>query len=228
MDFKYKEWNQSYDNKENFNFYPHEEIIRFVSKYIKKRTGLQELTLVSSMEKGLDLGCGIGRHVIYLDDMGFDAYGIDLSEKAINTAKTWSKFEQKEHLLERFHLGSITEMPYKDDIFDFVVSHGVLDSMNYEIAKKAIKETHRVMKKNGLFYLDLISGDDYEHGREYDGEEIVNTGMEKGTIQSYFNWSKINDLLLERFKIIDAVLIGRESIIKKAKHARYHLVVQKI
>ncbi len=35
-------WEESYRRKENFVFYPHEELIRFVSKYIRKRIGLDE------------------------------------------------------------------------------------------------------------------------------------------------------------------------------------------
>ena len=42
MNLKKKEWNQSYKNKDNFIFYPHEEVIRFISKYIKKRIGLNK------------------------------------------------------------------------------------------------------------------------------------------------------------------------------------------
>lgn len=42
MDNNRAEWNSSYENRDNFVFYPHEEIIRFVSKYIRKRVGLDE------------------------------------------------------------------------------------------------------------------------------------------------------------------------------------------
>ena len=34
----------------------------------------------------LDVGCGTGRHSKYLSEMGFQVYGIDLSEKAIHDA----------------------------------------------------------------------------------------------------------------------------------------------
>ena len=95
MEFKCEEWNDSYRNKDNFVFYPHEEVIRFVSKYIKKKTGLEEFQIVSSMERALDLGCGIGRHGIYLDEMNFEVYGIDLSEEAIQIAKLGVNFNKK-------------------------------------------------------------------------------------------------------------------------------------
>ena len=45
-------WEESYRRKENFVFYPHEEIIRFVSKYIRKRVGLDEWKDVSEIQWG--------------------------------------------------------------------------------------------------------------------------------------------------------------------------------
>lgn len=56
MDLKKDNWNNSYKNRDNFIFYPHEEIIRFVSKYIRKRIGIDEFMDLNSMNKCLDLG----------------------------------------------------------------------------------------------------------------------------------------------------------------------------
>lgn len=228
MELKKSEWNNSYKNKDNFVFYPHEEIIRFISKYIRKRIGVNQFKDITNVTKCLDLGCGIGRHVIYLDDMNFESYGIDLSGEAINFAKEWCEELGKSELKDRLTVGTVTNMPYEDNFFDFVVSHGVLDSMSFDIAKEAIEDTYRVMKKGGLFYFDVVSGCDYEHYREYDGEEIVKTQHENGTIQSYFNWNKINLLLGDKFKIKECFLVQRESIISKAKNSRYHIIVEKI
>ena len=36
------DWDKSYDNRDNFVFYPHEEVIRFVSKFIRKKIGLTD------------------------------------------------------------------------------------------------------------------------------------------------------------------------------------------
>jgi len=40
MENQKKKWEESYLNRDNFVFYPHEEVIRFVSKSIRKRIGL--------------------------------------------------------------------------------------------------------------------------------------------------------------------------------------------
>lgn len=89
-----EQWEKSYINKDNFVFYPNEAVIRFTSKYIRKKVGLNEFVDMHNWPdnpKVLDLGCGIGRHIIYNLDMKLDIYGIDLSEVAINFAREWAK-----------------------------------------------------------------------------------------------------------------------------------------
>lgn len=39
LDFKQKEWNESYTRGENAIFYPHEEVVRFLNRFIRKRVG---------------------------------------------------------------------------------------------------------------------------------------------------------------------------------------------
>lgn len=224
-------WEISYLNKDNFVFYPHEEIIRFVSKYIRKRLDFDKfLNIVSynAPPKILDLGCGIGRHIIYLSEMGLDPYGIDLSNQAIKSAIKWAKLNKIQEAEKKIKQGDICYLPWSKGFFDFVVSHGVLDSMHFEIARNAMEETHRVLKKDGLIYCDLISGDDSEHYREYCGEEIVSTDHENGTIQSYFNYEKIGLLIDGLFEIIEAFLIRKESIVYRKYVSRYHLVLKRI
>lgn len=59
MDFKKEEWDNSYKKKDNFTFYPNEEVIRFVSKYIKKKIDIKEYYIKANLRKCLDLSCGI-------------------------------------------------------------------------------------------------------------------------------------------------------------------------
>ena len=225
-----EQWNNSYSNKDNFVFYPHEEVIRFVSKYIRKRVGLSEFKDVHSCSyspKILDLGCGIGRHVIYAYDMRLEGYGIDLSELAVKMAQQWLQKRKVLDFAEKIKVGDVCTLPWGDNYFDYVVSHGVLDSMYFENARQAVKEVHRVMVEDGFFYCDLVSGDDSLHSREFDGEEIVATQHERGTVQSYYNYSKINSLFEGLFEKEEVVLIKRENILIGDYISRYHLVLRK-
>ncbi len=229
MDNQEAAWNRSYAKGDNFVFYPHEEVIRFFARNIRKRSGVNaflDRTQLGRTPRVLDLGCGIGRHVAFAHDMGTEAYGIDLSRVALDTAKELMR-GRVENPDERLMLGDIRHLPWPDGFFDFVVSHGVLDSMHFEIARAAIVDVRRVMGP-GLFYCDVVSGDDRNHARECCEEVTVKTEHEHDTIQSYFNYGKIERLCAGCFEIREAVLIRREDVVRGASNARYHLVLSPI
>lgn len=226
-----QEWDRSYEKRDNFVFYPHEEVIRFVSKFIRKRIGLNEFRDVapaSAQGRVLDLGCGIGRHVIYCHDMGLEAYGVDLSNAAINVATEWAAQKGMSEADRKILQGDIRQLPWEDGFFSFAISHGVLDSMPFDIARAACMELARVMTKDGLFYCDLISGDDSKHSREYCGEEVVATNHEHGTVQLYFNLSKIRSMIDGVFEIVECILIRREEVLRGGYASRYHLILKKV
>lgn len=228
---KQSEWDKSYKRRDNFVFYPHEEVIRFVSKFIRKRIALSEfrdVTPVSAARRVLDLGCGIGRHVIYCYEMGLDAYGIDLSEEGIRVARKWAEQKYLPEFEKKILHGDVRHLPWNDGFFLYAVSHGVLDSMPFEIARAACVELARVMAVGGLFYSDVISGDDSRHAREFSGAEIVTTTHEQGTIQFYFNFAKIQSMIDGVFEIEECNLIRREDVLHGGYISRYHLVLRRI
>ncbi len=229
MDDCKSEWNKSYNNKDNFVFYPHEEIIRFVSKNIRKQVSLDKYENVHASTKVpriLDLGCGIGRHIIYCNAMGLDAYGVDLSTEAVAFASEWAVCNGMNNVGEKIIQGDVRNLCWDDAFFDYVISHGVLDSMSFEIAKEACAEVARIIKPNGLFYCDLISGNDSAHCREFSGEEVVGTSHENGTVQLYFNFSMIQSLFGDFFDFVECNLIRRESVMHGEFTSRYHLVLK--
>lgn len=227
-----EEWDSSYKRGDNFLYWPNEEVVRFVSKNVRKRTGVDsffDLHNFGRNPRALDLGCGIGRHVRYLDDMRLEAYGIDFSATAVQSATEIFEAEGRHHLVERLKIGSSTNLEYSDESFDVIVSHGVLDSMRFEEARQSIKECRRVVSPDGLFYLDLISGDDSGHDADFCGEELVTGAHETGTIQSYFNFHKVLELLGEDFAPIKCELIRKENFIEAEGggwSSRFHLVVR--
>lgn len=225
------EWDKSYEKRDNFVFYPHEEVIRFVSKFIRKRVGLGEFLDAGpdgADGRILDLGCGIGRHVIYCHEMGLDAYGVDLSDAAVLMARQWGEKRGLPVPEDRIRQGDVRQLPWGDGFFRYVVSHGVLDSMPFGIARAACLELARVMLVGGLFYCDLISGDDSRHAREFSGEELVTTAHEQGTIQLYFNFEKIRAMVDGVFEIVECNLIRRENVLQGEYASRYHLTLKRV
>jgi 2-polyprenyl-3-methyl-5-hydroxy-6-metoxy-1,4-benzoquinol methylase len=197
-----KSWDTVYSRNFMTNWYPNENIIRFCARLIQKRLTYDKVEIKRKVSRVLDLGCGNGRHAIYFAREGMEASGIDISETAIEWAKDWSN---REGFAIDFRVGSITELPYPDQHFDVVVSHGVLDHIRMDDATQAVREVARVLPSGGLFYFDLKSADDSEFGV---GEEaatntfVVTDGFEKGLIQHFFTLDEIHQLMGEHFRPI--------------------------
>ena len=113
-------WNEAYDRGGNIVFYPHEEIVRFLNKYVRKRTGITTFKNIMPLTDdewkkfaSLDLGCGIGRHIRLLDEFGLNQYGIDLSSEAVIQGRTWMCAIGKQEQADKMSIGSVTELPYE-------------------------------------------------------------------------------------------------------------------
>jgi len=70
---------------------------------------------------GLDAGCGAGRHLVRLSDLGAEAIGFDLSS-SVDVAY------QKTFHLPGIHVVQcdVSYLPFRKDVFDFIYSLGVL------------------------------------------------------------------------------------------------------
>ena len=229
MRFFKNKWEESYERGDNFAFYPKEETVKFLNRFVRKRIEINKFRDILDFSKpirGLDLGCGIGRMTILMREFGVDAYGIDISSKAIETAKQLATYFGYNDMTQNFILVNGTKIPFENNFFNVAVSEGVFDSMKFKLAKKLIKELDRVTKD--IAFISLISGDNDRHYRKFSGEEIVKSQLEKGTVQSYYNWNKIQDLLAEtKFNIEWCHLMKEESILSKFRYGRYHVVLRK-
>jgi len=108
-----------------------------------------------------------------------------------------------------------------------MISHGVLDSMPFNIARSGLLEISRCLKDKGKIYFDLIS----EHGyicSDENFEKTITTNHEKNTIQTCFNKDRINSLIDGIFNITEIVLKTEKNLQNDFIHGRYHIVVEKI
>ena len=137
-----KQWNEVFKREGKFFLKPHEDMPKIV-KLFKKR----------SVKKVLDLGCGSGRHVVYLAEHGFEVYGIDIAEAGIQIAQDWLR---RNDLNADFKIGNLfRELPYKDGFFDAVISIQVLHHARIKDVRDAIKEIERVLKPEGLVFITV-------------------------------------------------------------------------
>lgn len=115
------------------------------------------------VKRVLDLGCGAGRHCIYLAEKGFNVIGLDVSTSALKLAAERAEVQGLK-TNATFLKATMTNIPFKEGKFDAVVSVSVIHhAMRRDIAK-AITEIHRVLRKDGLFLANLASVNDLRCG----------------------------------------------------------------
>ncbi len=99
----------------------------------------------------LEVGCGRGSLSCYFADAGFDCSLVDLSEPAIDIAR--SLFESN-GWRARFDVGDAEKLPYEDASFDVVFSIGLLE--HFEYPAPAIREQVRVLAPGGLLIAYVV------------------------------------------------------------------------
>lgn len=106
-----------------------------------------------NIKKVLDLGCGSGRHTVYLAKKHFQVYGIDIAKQGIKITKEWLK---KEKLRANLKIGSIyKKLPYQDNFFDAIISTNTIHHAKIKDIRKVIKEIERVLRPKGLIFITV-------------------------------------------------------------------------
>jgi 2-polyprenyl-3-methyl-5-hydroxy-6-metoxy-1,4-benzoquinol methylase len=94
--------------------------------------------------KVLDIGCGAGRHSLYLQNMGFNVLGIDSSPLAIKICKLRG--------LKRARVMPIEELNFEPSSFDTVIMLGGNFGLfgGFKKAKRLLKKLYKLTSKSGL------------------------------------------------------------------------------
>jgi len=94
--------------------------------------------------KILDVGCGNCRNLKPFSHL--QMYGIDFSKEMIKQSK---KFAKKHKLNINLKKADMRKIPFKDNFFDYCLCFNAIHLVNKKEASKALKEIHRVLKKDG-------------------------------------------------------------------------------
>lgn len=132
-----------------------EEYIKEAYQILESRINHDGFNLSSLKGKTLlDMGCGSGRFTIALTMTGAKkVYGIDLGSESIKNGASIAEAANINEIT--FDTGSVLELPYTDNFFDFVFCNGVLH--HTEDLEQGIKELYRVLKRGGESFLYLYA-----------------------------------------------------------------------
>ena len=126
---------------------------------LKKNLGKVDIYLLDQVMKNryletdtiLDAGCGKGRNLIFLHNLGFKIEGCDVDERTINKLK---------HNYSNINLSvcELNNLPYIDNSFNHIICNAVLHFAENEIHfLKMIDELYRVLKPKGSLFIRMTS-----------------------------------------------------------------------
>ncbi len=114
-------------------------------KSVDKISYFESLGVNFSGKRVLDVGCGQGEMLFYLErKYNCQCYGLDISQTVVNTANA-NKISASSTCC--FKIGDARDIPYEKEIFDIVISWGVVEHFSDYL--KALTESNRVCRCGG-------------------------------------------------------------------------------
>ncbi len=124
-----------------------------MAKLFERRFAKSNIEIDLKNKRCIDLGCGSGRYVIAMADLGAaESHGFDLSELAIEDAKARADRLGYSNRCQ-FQQGTMLDLPYESESFDFVCCNGVMHHTTDP--KRALAEMARITKRDGEAYIML-------------------------------------------------------------------------
>lgn len=111
-------------------------------------------------KKVLDCGAGGSQPPLSLFYRhGYQTFGIEIAEQPLDEAQ---RFCADNHMPLRFIHGDMRHIPFPDDEFSFVYSFNAIDFMTKPDIALSMRKITRVLKSDGLCYVNFLSVDDAE------------------------------------------------------------------
>jgi SAM-dependent methyltransferase len=109
--------------------------------------------------KILDLGFGDGRNMPLLHNLGFEVYGVEISEQICSLTRNRM---EKLGVPVRLKIGSNSHIPFSDGAFDFILAcHACYYVAPGESFVNNLREIARVLRPGGRFIFSLAKSDTY-------------------------------------------------------------------
>ena len=182
-------WEQIFKTR-SWGKYPSEEVIRFVASRFKDLTARGRTRI-------LDLGCGGGAHTRFLAREGFETYGIDGSESAIQQAKA---LLEREGLKASFTVGDFIQLDYPEEFFDGVIDSSAVQHNTLRDIRVIHSKIWKLLKPGGHFCGILINSQtsgwhDAEKLEENTYRNFKSGPIQKELLVHFFTESEVREIM---------------------------------
>lgn len=154
--------------------------------------------VMSSPKKGkaLDLGCGDGRHSLFLARNGYNVTGLDISQVAIKKLEKIARCEKLNSSLELHH-SDARDFEYLSETFDLVAAVTLLDHMPKKDVGRLFDKVVGSLKKNGVIFVKVHTVKD--PGKLNGSDKASELSW---AIQHYFKEAELRKLFETGFNIL--------------------------
>jgi SAM-dependent methyltransferase len=181
-----------------------------------------------------DLGCGPGRHLLFLAAEGFEASGSDFSPAAVETCRRRLK---EAGLSARVTLADMTALPADDGSLDAVIAwdvvyHGTLDTI-----RRTVEEVGRKLAPGGYFLVTFNSVESANclrareavargEAQEPEPDTFVVPGdaFDKSVPHHYTTEREIRERLMDGFRILSLTKARGEATADRSPAVKYHVL----
>jgi len=162
-----------------------------IAKQWRERPPLPEVVVMADLlerearRRVLDIGCGVGRHAIYLASRGFEVTATDNAPAALSACR---RNLEEAGLHAQVLDVEMTEIPFPDDYFDGVVAAHVIHHTDVATLARIISLIHQKLAAGGLFVWVSASARnrDLSKGREIEPGTWVDENRREGPVPRHY------------------------------------------
>lgn len=196
-----REWDEHYRRERSDLSYPDENLVRLLKKHVLSPE-------TAARFRAFDLGCGGGRHLRLLDDIGISRItGLDASFNALALARN--------HTRANLVCGEITRLPFNDESADIVIAWGSLHYSGKDDLPVMLSEISRILSRGGHLFATLRSSRDTHMKKgTHLGDDTWRTGVDdiSGAIASFYTEDEMASafsIFAEfRYGLMERTLVG--------------------
>lgn len=168
-------------------------------------------------------GCGYGRHVSYLAEVGFEVTGVDFSKKALEIGKQSSLSNPSVNYV----VADICKIPLPEHFFDGIFAYNILHLLLRRERLSCMKELRRVLAPNGVIVIVAMSVKDKAFGNGMKIEKNTFDTDHKGKPIHFFSRKELLGLS-QGFKInkIDDIEVFESHSGKAHTHCSIRVILE--
>ena len=180
--------------------------------------------LARGARRALDLGCGVGRHALFLAGLGFQVCALDAAERGLAHCRQAARAAGLPLALGK---GLMSDLPFSSGAFDYVLAWNVIYHGDGAVVARALSEIARVLRAGGTFQATLLSTAHESHGwgREVaPGTFVVESASDdKVHPHHYCDEAGARALLRPAFRVRS--LVAKDHAAPNTEH--WHLVAER-